>query len=75
MLIENNFSSNFHIHVFVRYYHNKSAYSAKGKYVDRSWKHINLSRTHECGNWDGGHAILFLEIHKLDFRCSVAKIG
>ncbi len=23
------------------------------KYVDRSWKYINRSQTHECGNWDG----------------------
>jgi hypothetical protein len=29
-----------------------SAYSAAGKYVDRSWEYINYSQTHECGNWD-----------------------
>jgi hypothetical protein len=27
--------------------------------VDRFWKYINRSQTHECGNWDWGHAILF----------------
>jgi hypothetical protein len=30
----------------------RSVYSAAGKYVDLSWKYINLSQTHECGNWD-----------------------
>ncbi len=28
------------------------------------------SQTHECENWDRGHAIPFLETHKWDFRCS-----
>ncbi len=27
----------------------RSAYSAAGKYVDRSWEYINCSQTHECG--------------------------
>jgi hypothetical protein len=50
-------SPNFHIHVpvsdlYVVYSHDQSAFSAAGKYVDRSWKHINRSQTHECGNWD-----------------------
>ncbi len=26
----------------------RSAYSAAGKYVDRSWEYINRSQTHEC---------------------------
>jgi|688.fasta_scaffold416216_1 hypothetical protein len=30
----------------------RSAYSAAGKYVIRSWEYINRSQTHECGNWD-----------------------
>jgi hypothetical protein len=30
--------------------HDRSAYSAAGKYVDRSWEYINCSQTHECGN-------------------------
>ncbi len=34
------------------YSHDRSAYSSAGKYVDRSWEYINLSQTHECGNWD-----------------------
>jgi hypothetical protein len=25
---------------------------AEGKYVDQSWKYINRSQRHECGNWD-----------------------
>ncbi len=28
---------------------NRSAYSAAGKYVDRSWEYINCSHTHEIG--------------------------
>ncbi len=32
------------------YSHDRSAYSAAGKYVDRSWEYINRSQTHECGN-------------------------
>ncbi len=32
------------------YSHNRSAYSAAGKYVDQSWEYINRSQTHECGN-------------------------
>ncbi len=31
--------------------------SAAGKYVDRSWEHINCSQSHECGNWERGRAI------------------
>jgi hypothetical protein len=31
--------------------HDRSACSAEGKYVDRSWDCINRSQTHECGNW------------------------
>ncbi len=34
------------------YSHDRSAYSAAGKFVDRSWEHINLPQTHEYGNWD-----------------------
>ncbi len=44
------------------YSHNRSAYSAAGKYVDRSWEYKNRTQTHECGNWDWGFAIPFLEI-------------
>ncbi len=33
------------------YFQDRSAYSAVGKYVDRSWEYINHSQTHECGNW------------------------
>jgi hypothetical protein len=49
-------SHDFHIHLHVCdrfiYPHYRSAYSAVGKYVDRSWKYLNHSQTHECGNWD-----------------------
>jgi hypothetical protein len=52
------------------YSHHQSAYSAAGKYVDRSWEYINHSQTQECGNWDRGRVIPFLGIHYWDFRCS-----
>jgi hypothetical protein len=29
------------------YFHDRSDYSAAGKYVDRSWEYKNLSQTHE----------------------------
>ncbi len=45
-------SPNFHI----LYSHNRSAYSAAGKYVDLFWEYINCSQTHECGNWEWGRA-------------------
>ncbi len=53
------------------YSHDRSAYSAAGKYVDRSWVYINRSQTHECRNWVWGRAIPRKGIHKWDFRCSV----
>jgi hypothetical protein len=31
-------------------YHERSAYSAAGKYVDQSWEYVNHSQIHECGN-------------------------
>ncbi len=57
------------------YSQDQSAYSAAGKYVDRSWEYINRSHTHECGNLYWGHAIPRKEIHKWDFRCSVRRGG
>ncbi len=53
------------------YSHDRSAYSAAGKYVDRSWVYINRSQTHECRNWVWGRAIPRKGINKWDFRCSV----
>ncbi len=55
------------------YSHNRSAYSAAEKYVDRSWEYINRSQTHECGNWDISHAIPYLGIYKWVFRCSAGR--
>ncbi len=54
---------------------NRSTYSAAGKYVDRSWEYLNLSQTHECGNWAWGCAIHRTRIHKWDFPCSALSIG
>ncbi len=42
-------------------------------YVDRSWKYINRSQTHECGNWGWGRAIPRKWIYKRNFRCSVVN--
>ncbi len=36
------------------YFQDRSAYSAAGKYVGRSWEYIKRSKTHECENWDWG---------------------
>ncbi len=44
------------------------------KYADRSWDYKNRSQTHECWNWGWGSAIPRKGIHKMDFRCSVARI-
>ncbi len=41
------------------YSRHRSAYSAAGKLVDRSWEYIDGSQTHECGNWDWGRANSF----------------
>ncbi len=46
------------------YSHDGSAYSAAGKYVDRSWEYINRSQPHECGIWDWCRASSFLGLHK-----------
>ncbi len=58
------------------YFQDRSAYSAAGKYVDRSQEYINRSPTHECRNWDCGRAIPFLGIHKCFFIAlwSLAKV-
>jgi hypothetical protein len=48
------------------YSHDRSVYSAVGKYVDRSLEYINRSQTHECGTGLG--AISFqMGIHKWIF--------
>ncbi len=54
------------------YFQNWSVYFAAAKYVGRSWKYINRSQTHECGNWYWGRAIPRKGIHKWDFHCSLA---
>ncbi len=43
-----------HSYIFERfiYFQDRAAYSAAGKYVDRSREYINPSQTHKCGNWD-----------------------
>ena len=56
------------------YSQDRSAYSAVGKYVDRSWEYINRLQTHECGNWYWGRTILLQGIYKWDFRCSAVYV-
>ena len=56
------------------YFLDRSAYSAAGKYVDRSWEYtvyISLIDTWMWNRGDWGRTIPFLEIHKWDFHCSV----
>ncbi len=62
-----------HSYIWERFIHfqDRSAYSAAGKYVDRSWEYTNRSQTHECGNQDWSRAIPRKGIHKWDFHCSV----
>jgi len=57
------------------YYHDWSAYSSAGTYVDWSWVYIkNGSQTHECGNWDWGPAIPFLGTKMLfSLQCANCK--
>ncbi len=38
--------------------------------MDLFWEYINLSETHECGNWDLGRTIPRKGIHMWDFHCS-----
>ncbi len=45
------------------------------KYVDRSWKYINRSQTHECGTWHWGRSIPRKGLHKWNFLCSVGETG
>jgi hypothetical protein len=49
------------------YSHDQSAYSAAGKYVDRSWDYINRSQTPERGIWTKAAQFPFLGIHTWNF--------
>ncbi len=42
----------------------------QGNIWTNTGEYINHSQTHECGNWDWGHAIPRKEIHKWNFSCS-----
>ncbi len=44
------------------YSQDRFTYFTATEYADRSWGYINRSQTHECGNWDCGRAISFLEV-------------
>ncbi len=56
------------------YSHDRSAYSAAGKYVDQSWERITHSQTHIMWKFDWGRAIPCLGIYKWEFCCS-AHLG
>ncbi len=64
-------SSYTHISMRFIYFQDRSAYSAAGIYVDRSWEYINHSLTNKYGNWDWGRTIPRKGKHKLDFPSSV----
>jgi hypothetical protein len=59
------------------YFKDRFAYSAAGKFVDRSWEYINRSQTHKCGNESaqfsekGYRNGIFLAVH----RAHTAKEG
>ncbi len=56
-------SPNFHIHVSMSdlYIPWIGPIFPAAEQADRSWEYINRLQTHECGNWDCGRAIPFLE--------------
>ncbi len=41
------------------YSHNRSAYLAGAKYVDRSWEFINRSQMYKYGNWEQSRSLIF----------------
>ncbi len=55
--------------IYIQYSSDRSAYSAAGKYVGRTY--IDRSQTHKCGNWDWGLANPFLGIYKFINLCSL----
>ncbi len=54
--------SNFDIHVSVSNLYNPRIAPHIFRQADRSREYNNRSQTHECGNWDWGHATPFLGI-------------
>ncbi len=52
-------SPNFHIYVSESdfYIHRNGPFLQEK--ADQSWKYINRSQTHQCGNWDWGRQFLF----------------
>jgi hypothetical protein len=66
-------SPNFHIRVSVSdlyIFQDQSTYFSAAKEADWSWEYINCWQVHECRNWERGHAVSFLGIHKSDFQHS-----
>ncbi len=55
---------------FIYIFPDQSAYSAEGKYVDRSWEYINCSQIHEWGKLGLRPSNSQKGIHKWDFPCS-----
>ncbi len=52
---------------FINSYDRSTYFAAANMKVDRSWEYINCSQIYECGNWERGRAVSFLEIHKYVF--------
>ncbi len=57
------------------YSNDRSAYSAVGKYVDRSFEYIIRSQKHECGNLDCSRAIPSKGILKLGFSSQCVQVS
>ncbi len=51
------------------------SYFPAAELADRLWEYINPSQTPECGKWNSGRAIPFLEIFISNFRYCVFVVG
>ncbi len=49
-------------------------YSQQNRQIDPGGIYKSL-REHECRNWERGHAVSFLGIHKSDYHCSVINLS
>ncbi len=54
------------------YSHDRSDYSAAGKYVGRSWEYINRPQTHECGI-EAAQFLFWEYINWISLQCVYAK--
>ncbi len=64
---------NSYIHVTVSDLYIPRISKIGGNPAEWSWEYINPLQIKECGNWERGHAVSFLGIHKSDLLWSVYK--